>query len=95
MKRLRVQVAELRNADVALAGVLLVLGMSQVWLGWNDGGIGVPPQGQQLARAVLVVGVTVPLAARRHHPLAVNLMVGAALVVQVLLVAPYAPFLPC
>ena len=94
MKRLRVQVAELRNADVALAGVLLVLGMSQVWLGWNDGGIGVPPQGQQLARAVLVVGVTVPLAARRHHPLAVNLMVCAALVVQVLLVAPYAPFLP-
>jgi len=87
-------VAELRNADVALAGVLLVLGMSQVWLGWNDGGIGVPPQGQQLARAVLVVGVTVPLAARRHHPLAVNLMVCAALVVQVLLVAPYAPFLP-
>jgi len=74
--------------------VLLVLGMSQVWLGWNDGGIGVPPQGQQLARAVLVVGVTVPLAARRHHPLAVNLMVCAALVVQVLLVAPYAPFLP-
>ena len=94
MKRLRVQVAELRNADVALAGVLLVLGMSQVWLGWNDGEIGVPPQGQQLARAVLVVGVTVPLAARRHHPLAVNLMVCAALVVQVLLVAPYAPFLP-
>ncbi len=74
--------------------MLLVLGMSQVWLGWNDGGIGVPPQGQQLARAVLVVGVTVPLAARRHHPLAVNLMVCAALVVQVLLVAPYAPFLP-
>lgn len=94
MKRLRVQVAELRNADAALAGVLLVFGMSQVWLGWNDGGIGVPPQGQQLARAVLVVGVTVPLAARRHHPLAVNLMVCAALVVQVLAVAPYAPFLP-
>ncbi len=94
MKRLRVQVAELRNADVALAGALLVLGMSQVWLGWNDGGIGVPPHGQQPIRAVLVVVVTVPLAARRHHPLAVNLTVCAALVVQVLLVAPYAPFLP-
>ncbi len=94
MKRLRVQVAELRNADVALAGVLLVLGMSQIWLGWNDGGVGVPPHGQQLARAVLVVLVTVPLAARRHHPLAVNLTVCTALVVQVLLVAPYAPFLP-
>lgn len=79
--------------DVGLAGALLVVGESQVWTGWHDGGVGALPDGHQLARALLVVGFVVPLAWRRRAPLATVSVTCAAIVAQVLAVTAYVPFL--
>jgi signal transduction histidine kinase len=79
--------------DAVLAAALLVVGESQVWLGWNDGGVGVAPPGDKLARALLVVGLVAPLAWRRVRPLLVVGVVCGAIVVQLVVVAPYVPFL--
>jgi signal transduction histidine kinase len=78
--------------DALLAVGLLVVGESQVLLGWHDGGVGAPPEDHRLALAVLCLVLVVPLAWRRRHPLPVLGVVAAAVVAQ-LLVAPYVPFL--
>ena len=79
--------------DGPLAAALLVVGELQVWTGWNDGGVGAVPTGAVPARAALVVACTAPLAWRRLRPLAVLAMICAAIVVQLILVAAYVPFL--
>ena len=80
-------------ADTLLAGALLVVGQSQVWLGWHDGGVGMVPQGHHVARALLVAGSVLPLVWRRRRPVVTGMAVCLALVVQLLAVAPYVPFL--
>lgn len=82
-----------RWADAALALVVLAVGESQVWLGWSDGGVGEAPHGRLALRALMMAGFTVPLAWRRRQPLAVVVMICAAIVVQLLAVAPQVPFL--
>ncbi len=79
--------------DAVLAAVLLVVGQLQVWTGWNDGGVGTVPVHAGPARALVVAACTVPLAWRRSRPFAVLGIVCGALVVQLTLVAAYAPFL--
>lgn len=79
--------------DTLLAAVLLAVGQTQVWLGWTDGGIGTTPHGQHLARAVLLVAVTVPLAGRRRQPLATVTAVCLTISVQLLFVVAYVPLL--
>lgn len=79
--------------DGALAAILLGIGQSQVWLGWNDGGVGDQPHGHELARAVLLVGLVGPLAWRRRAPLAAVTTTCLAIVVQLLAVTAYVPFL--
>lgn len=79
--------------DALLAGALFTVGQTQVWLGWNDSGVGSPPPGHHLARAVLVAAFTVPLAWRRRQPLATVALVSGAICTQVLFVADYVPFL--
>lgn len=80
-------------ADAVLALVLLAIGQSQVWLGWDDGGIGGAPEGNRLLRALLVIAFTVPLVWRRRRPVVTVLTICTAVVVQLLLVAPQVPFL--
>jgi signal transduction histidine kinase len=79
--------------DALLAAVLLGVGQTQVWLGWSDGGVGIVPHGQHLARAGLVIAFTAPLAWRRRRPLAVVVTVCVAIAVQLLVVVAYVPFL--
>jgi signal transduction histidine kinase len=80
-------------ADALLAAALLVVGESQVWLGWHDGGVGEAPQGHQGARALVVAVSVLPLAWRRLRPVAAGSAVCLALVVQLIAVTPYVPFL--
>jgi signal transduction histidine kinase len=82
-----------RSADAVLALVLLGVGQSEVWLGWDDGGIGGMPHGHRLLRALLVVAFTVPLAWRCRRPMITVLTICAAVAVQLLFVAPQVPFL--
>lgn len=82
-----------RRFDVVLAVVLLGVGESQVWAGWNDGGVGHPLEGQRLVRGLLVLAFVAPLAWRRGWPLAAVGVTSAAIVVQLLAVSAYAPFL--
>ncbi|MFN2562356.1 MAG: sensor histidine kinase [Jatrophihabitans sp.] len=82
-----------RWGDTLLAAVLLAVGQTQVWLGWTDGGIGIPPHGRHLARAALLVGLTMPLAWRRRQPLATVTAVCLAISVQLLVVVAYVPLL--
>lgn len=82
-----------RGLDVALAAVLLAVGESQVWAGWSDGGVGDPPQGHHLARGLLVMAFVAPLAWRRRRPLAAVGVTCAAIVLQLLAVSRYVPFL--
>ncbi|HEX7353750.1 MAG TPA: sensor histidine kinase [Mycobacteriales bacterium] len=79
--------------DAALAGALLAAGQSQVWFGWSDGGVGGLAHGHELARAVIVAACTAPLAWRRSRPLVVTAVLCAALMTQLLAVAPQVPFL--
>lgn len=79
--------------DVLLSLVLLAVGQWQVWAGWHDGGVGVPPQGHRLVRAVLIVTFVLPLAWRRRWPLATAAAVCSGIVVQLLVVTAYVPFL--
>lgn len=72
---------------------LLAVGQSQVWFGWTDGGIGGAPSGSEALRALLVIAFTVPLAWRRSRPLITELTICAALVVQLVFVAPQVSFL--
>lgn len=83
-----------RRWDAILAVVLVAVGESQVWARWTAGGVGAVPDGHRWARAVLIVGFVAPLAWRRVRPLSVVAIIGAAIAVQLLLVAPYVPFLP-
>lgn len=80
-------------ADVVLAAVLFGIGQSQVWLGWHDGSVGTIPHGHEVARALLVAVFTLPLAWRRSRPVVAELVICAGLIVQVVAVAPEAPFL--
>jgi signal transduction histidine kinase len=82
-----------RWADAALAVVLFALGQSQVWAGWADGGVGTTPHGHRVARALLMAGLTAPLAWRRRRPLAALLLICATIMVQVGAVVAYVPFL--
>jgi signal transduction histidine kinase len=79
--------------DALLAAALLGVGQTQVWLGWNDGGVGIAPHDQHLARAGMVIAFTVPLAWRRRRPLLVVVAVCVAIAVQLLAVTAYVPFL--
>jgi len=79
--------------DAVLALALLGVGQTQVWVGWSDGGVGVTPHGQHLARAALAIAFTLPLAWRRRQPLATLAAVCLAIAVQVLFVVSYVPFL--
>lgn len=81
------------RADVILAVVLLLIGQSQIWLGWDDGGVGGAPHGHRLARALLVVVFTLPLARRRYAPILVVATICAGLAVQLAFVVPVLPFL--
>jgi signal transduction histidine kinase len=94
VRSLRAALRGVPALDVALAGVLLVVGQSQVWLGWSDGGVGSVPAGAHLARAALAVALTAPLVLRRVRPVAVLVAVCAAVVVQLVAVTPYLPLLP-
>jgi signal transduction histidine kinase len=78
---------------VVLAVVLLGAGESQVFAGWNDGGVGLPAEGHYLARALLVLAFAAPLAWRRRRPLTAVSVTSAAIVLQLLAVAAYVPFL--
>jgi signal transduction histidine kinase len=78
--------------NAVLALVLLVIGESQVLLGWHDGGVGAPPDEHRVVRALLCMALVVPLAWRRSRPLPVAGLIAAAVVAQVLVV-PYVPFL--
>jgi signal transduction histidine kinase len=82
-----------RRADVVVTAALLVIGESQVILGWHAGGVGVVPDGTRVARAVLCALIVLPLALRRDRPLVVTGVVCGAVAAQVLLVVPYVPFL--
>lgn len=79
--------------DAGLATTLLAVGESQVWAGWNDGGIGRLPADHQFARAALIVAFVLPLVWRRRAPLACVGLICAAIVVQLVTVTAYAPFL--
>lgn len=79
--------------DALLALALLAVGQWQVWGGWHDGGIGELPHGQRAARALLVAGFVLPLAWRRRWPLITMTTICTAVVVQLLAVAAYVPFL--
>ena len=81
-----------RTVDGLLCGALLVVGQSQVWAGWNDGGVGVTPHDHQLARAVLAVAFVLPLWWRRCRPLLAVGVICAAIAVQLVVVTPYVPF---
>jgi signal transduction histidine kinase len=80
-------------ADAVLAGVLLLVGESQVWLAWDDGGVGGTPHGHRLARALLAAAFTLPLAWRRRAPIVVIATICAALAGQLEFVVPVLPFL--
>jgi signal transduction histidine kinase len=79
--------------DVLLAAVLVVAGQVQLWAGWNAGGVGTVPHGHIPAQSALALVMTASLAWRRVAPLGVVGTVCAAIVVQILAVAPYVPFL--
>jgi signal transduction histidine kinase len=79
--------------DVALALCLLAVSESEVWLGWHDGGDGVP-SGARPVEAIVLAVPAVALAWRRRSSTAVAVVIGGAAVVQVAAVARYAPFLP-
>ncbi len=78
--------------DALLAATLLLVGESQVLLGWHDGGVGTVPVAERAARAAVCLALVVPLAWRRHHPLPAASLVAGAVVAQ-MLVVPYVPFL--
>lgn len=78
--------------DALLAVTLLVVGESQVLLGWHDGGVGLVPSDHWPVRALLCLALVVPLLWRRRHPLPVAAVVAGSVVAQVLVV-PYVPFL--
>jgi signal transduction histidine kinase len=73
--------------------LLLAVGQSQVWVPWSAGGVGGVPHAHRAARAALIVGFVVPLAWRRVRPLWTVTIICAAIVVQLLTVATYVPFL--
>lgn len=76
-----------------LGGTLLTVGLSQLVIGWRDGGVGTPYAGSRPAVALLLTIATGSLAWRRRRPLAVVLAVAASLSVQVLFVGPGLPLL--
>ncbi len=80
------------RADAVLAGSLLLVGESQVLLGWHDGGVGNVPDGSRVLRALLCVVLVLPLAWRRTRALIVATVIAVAVVLQVLALA-YVPFL--
>jgi signal transduction histidine kinase len=82
-----------RLIDVLPAAVLVIAGQVLLWAGWNAGGVGTLPHGHLVAQSVLALVMTATLAWRRVAPLAVVGTVCAAIVVQVLAVTPYVPFL--
>ncbi|GAB3669007.1 hypothetical protein GCM10027596_40610 [Nocardioides korecus] len=77
-----------RRVDGLACAVLLLIAESQVWLGWSDGGVGVAPHPEQVARGLLVLGTVGPLAWRRLRPLFVA-AICAAMIVQLIAVTPY------
>jgi hypothetical protein len=79
--------------DVLVALALLAVAESQVWLGWHDGGDGVPTGGRP-AEAIVLALPAIALAWRRRAPTVAAVGVAAATALQVAAVAPYAPFLP-
>ncbi len=80
-------------ADAAVALLTMAIGLSQVWLDWDDGGVGGAVHGHRLARSVLALAATVPLLWRRRAPMLVAATVYGALVAQVLFVIPRVSFL--
>jgi len=89
----RSQLFPRRAVDLGLALVLLGIGESQVLAGWNDGGVGTVTHSHLLARSVLVVFFVAPLAWRRTWPLAAVAVTCLAIMLQLLAVAAYVPFL--
>lgn len=83
----------LRRVDLLVAVALCGVGASQALTGWHDGGIGELPSGQVAARLLLAMVLTLPIAWRRSHPVAVVVLIAAGIVVQVWWVVPYVPFL--
>ena len=79
--------------DALLALVLLCVAESEVWLGWHDGGDGAP-NGRRAVEAIVLAVPALALARRRVSPTAAATAVGLAVVLQVAVVAPWAPFLP-
>lgn len=79
--------------DAILAAVPMVLGLSQVGLGWSDGGVGGAVHGHQVVRSLLAVAATAPLAWRRRASLPAVAVIDVILAVQVLFVVPHVSFL--
>lgn len=79
--------------DAALSLCLLAVAESQVWIGWHDGGDGIPG-GPRWVEAIVLALPATALAWRRRSPTASAVVVGGAAVLQVAAVARYAPFLP-
>lgn len=88
LRRLRISVL-----DLALSLSLLAVAESQIWVGWHDGGDGVA-SGAKSVEAVVLALPAIALAWRRWSPSAAAVVVGGAAVLQVAVVARYAPFLP-
>jgi signal transduction histidine kinase len=80
-----------RLVDPLIALVFVVLGQLSVWGGWSDidGEMSAPTW----VSALFALAFTAPLAWRRRAPLATIATIAAALLVQVFLVEPAAPFI--
>lgn len=79
--------------DAALAVCLLAVAESEVWLGWHDGGVGVPGASKP-AEALVFAIPALALARRRSRSTAAAIAIGAVIVLQVAVIARYVPFLP-
>ncbi len=79
--------------DAILSLCLIAVAESEVWLGWHDGGDGVPG-GPRWVEAIVLAVPAVALAWRRRSPTTTAVVIGGASVLQVAAVARYAPFLP-
>lgn len=79
--------------EVLLPLLLLFVGEWEVWGGWHDGGVGALPHGHRLVRALLVAAFVLPLVWRRRRPLVMLTATCTAIIVQLVAVTPYVPFL--
>ena len=75
------------SVDVALGALLCIVGESQIWLGWSDGGVGESTQSHAWVRSLLILGSTLPVMWRRARPRTAMYVGSASLLVQ-LLVSP-------